>query len=99
MGKHTSGFWGFLAGSYLGKTPGSQNEKWQEPHSTYKHTQGPGAFGRGLLGEISGSRNEKWQGPIYTKKGRKKKKKKEKEKGEGIRKNTGVVENPNTRVR
>ena len=78
-GKHTSGFWGFWAGSYLGKTPGSQNEKWQEPHSTYKHTQGPGAFGRDLLGEISGSRNEKWQGPIYTKRGEKKKKKKGRE--------------------
>jgi hypothetical protein len=85
---------GLLGGVFLGKTPGSQNEKWQEPHSTYKHTWGPGAFGRGLLGEISGSRNEKWQGPIYTKRGEKKKKK-----GERIRKNTGVVENPNTRVR
>jgi hypothetical protein len=48
------------------------------------------------MGEISGSRNEKWQGPIYTKKRGEKKKKGN---GEGIRKNTGVVENPNTRVR
>ena len=46
------------------------------------------------MGETFGSQMKNGRGPFYAKKGEKKRKK-----GEGIRKNTGVVENPNTRVR
>jgi hypothetical protein len=53
----------------------------------------------GLLGGVYWGRSpvpemKNGRGP-FTQKGEKKKM----EKGEGIRKNTGVVENPNTRVR
>ena len=54
----------------------------------------------GLLGGVYWGRSpvpemKNGRGP-FTQKGEEKK---EKKKGEGIRKNTGVVENPNTRVR
>ena len=69
----------------------------RNPIPLKKHTRGPGAFGRGLWGRSPVPEMKNGRGP-FTQKGEKKKKKK-KEKGEGIRKNTGVVENPNTRVR
>ena len=46
------------------------------------------------MGEISGSQMKIGRGPLH-KKGEKKKKKR----GRELEKNTGVVENPNTRVR
>ena len=97
---NTSGFWGFWAGSIFGEDPGSQNENGRNPiYGENTH----GALG--LLGGVFGGDlqfpNEKWQGPPSTRKkggGKKEKEKRKQKKGRELGK-TGVVENPNTRVR
>ena len=62
----------------------------------FKKHAGSWGFWAGVYGGGLRFPNEKWQGPLYAKKGEEEKKEK---RGRELEKNTGVVENPNTRVR
>ena len=79
---------------FLGKTPVPKMKNGRNP-IPLKITRGVlGLLGGGLWGRSPVPKQKMAGAPFTQKKGRRKRKK-----GEGIRKNTGVVENPNTRVR